>query len=276
MTEFLQQFMPVVSSEMGHLGDNLSGLVHWLMLVLFVGWGVFFIVALIKFRSSNNPEANYHGITNHYSSYVEGAVVAVEALLLIGFAIPGYYTVKYDKIIDTSSDEIEVRVIAQQFAWNIHYPGLDGKFGITRANLVNEEVNPIGLDREGSGADDIVTLNQLHLPVDKLIKIYISSKDVIHGFSLPEMRVKQDAVPGMQIPVYFTPTMTTNEFLQKMKGTSRENMGYEIACAQLCGNSHYRMKGYMTIHNEDEYNQWLLDEAELLDSEGNDEWDDEW
>ena len=109
-----------------------------------------------------------------------------------------------------------------------------------------------------------------------MVKLYISSKDVIHGFSLPEMRVKQDAVPGMQIPIYFTPTMTTEEFLKQIKGTAREGMGYEIACAQLCGNSHYRMRGFMTIHNEDGYNKWLSDEAEYLDSEGEDDWDDEW
>ena len=148
MTEFLQGYMPVLASEMGHLGDNLNGLVHWLMLILFIGWGSFFIYVLIRFRSSRNPKANYHGITNHYSSYAEVGVVAIEALLLIGFAIPGYYTVKYENI-DVVSDEIEVRVIAQQFAWNIHYPGEDGKFGTTRIDLVDEETNPIGLDREG-------------------------------------------------------------------------------------------------------------------------------
>jgi len=275
MTEFLQGYMPVLASEMGHLGDNLNGLVHWLMLILFVGWGSFFIYVLIRFRSSRNPKANYHGITNHYSSYAEVGVVVIEALLLIGFAIPGYYTVKYENI-DVVSDEIEVRVIAQQFAWNMHYPGEDGKFGTTRIDLVDEETNPIGLDRDGYGADDITTINQLHLPIGKMAKLYISSKDVIHGFSLPEMRVKQDAIPGMQVPIYFTPTLTSDDFLESLVGTAREGMGYEIACAQLCGNSHYRMKGYMTIHTMDEYVQWLAEEAEYLESEGEDDWDDDW
>ena len=82
--------------------------------------------------------------------------------------------------------------------------------------------------------------------------MHISSKDVIHGFSLPEMRVKQDAVPGMQIPIYFTPTLTSDDFLKKIKGTAREGRGYEIACAQLCGNQHYSMRGYMTIHSEED------------------------
>jgi len=274
MTEFLQSYMPTLASEMGHLGDNLSGLVHWLMLVLFVGWGTFFIYTLIRFRSSNNPKANYYGITTHYSTYVEVGVVVFEALLLISFAIPGYANVKYDKAL--TDTEIEVRVVAQQFAWNIHYPGADGKFGSTKISLVDEETNPIGLDRDGYGADDITTINQLHLPVNKLIKLYISSKDVIHGFALPEMRLKQDAIPGMQVPIYFTPTLTTKEFLSKLEGTAREGMGYEIACAQLCGNSHYRMKGYMTIHTEEEYKEWLIEEAEYLESEGEDDWDDDW
>ena len=276
MTEYLQSYMPMLASKMGHLGDNLNGIVHWLMLILFIGWGSFFIFCLFKFRSSNNPKANYHGITNHYSTYTEVGVVVIEALLLIGFAIPGYYAVKYEKNIDISSNEIEVRIIAQQFAWNIHYPGLDGKFGTTRIDLVDEETNPIGLDRDGYGADDITTINQLHLPVDKDIKLYISSKDVIHGFSLPEMRLKQDAIPGMQVPIYFTPTMTSADFLDQIKGSARDGKGYEIACAQLCGNSHYRMRGYMTIHTDVEYNAWLLEEAEYLDSEGDDDWDDEW
>ena len=276
MTEYLQSFMPVLASEMGHLGDNLNGLVHWLMLVLFIGWGSFFIYTLFCFRSSKNPKASYHGITSHYSTYAEVGVVAFEALLLIGFAIPGYFVVKYDKVLDTSRDEVEVRVVAQQFAWNIHYPGADGKFGNTRVELVDEETNPIGLDREGYGADDITTINQLHLPVDKNIKLYISSKDVIHGFSLPEMRLKQDAIPGMQVPIYFKATMTSEEFLAKLEGTAREGMGYEIACAQLCGNSHYRMKGYMTVHKEEDYNNWLIEEAEYIDSGDEDDWDDEW
>jgi cytochrome c oxidase subunit 2 len=276
MTEYLQKFMPVLSSEMGHLGDELNGYVHILMFLLMAGWGMFFIFCLVRFSKKNNPKANYKGITNHYSKYVEIGIVVFEAVLLIGFDIPGYSTVKYDKLLDRTDNELEIRVVAQQFAWNIHYPGEDGKFGTTRIELVDEEINPLGLDREGYGADDITTINQLHLPVNKQAKLYISSKDVIHSFSLPEMRVKQDAIPGMQIPIYFTPVMTTDEFLKEIVGTEREGMGYEIACAQLCGNSHYRMRGFMTIHTPEDYKEWLLEEAEYLESDGEDDWDDEW
>ena len=88
MTEFIQSYMPILASEMGHLGDNLSGMVHWLMLVLFVGWGIFFIYSLIKFRSSKNPKASYKGVESHYSSLLEGAVAIIEIIILFGFAFP--------------------------------------------------------------------------------------------------------------------------------------------------------------------------------------------
>ena len=92
---------------------------------------------------------------------------------------------------------------------------------ISDIKLVDEESNPIGLVRGGAGADDIVTLNQLHLPVNQQVLIHLTSKDVIHSFGIPEMRVKQDALPGMTIPVYFTPTMTSAEFINKIKDTNR-------------------------------------------------------
>ena len=105
-------------------------------------------------------------------------------ILLISFAIPGYYAVKYDKILDPLNEELEVRVIAQQFAWNLHYPGVDGKFGNTKPSLVDEETNPIGLDRDGYGADDITTINQLHLPVNKMIKLLKMSRISNIGMSI--------------------------------------------------------------------------------------------
>jgi len=166
-------------------------------------------------------------------------------------------------------------VVAQQYAWNIHYPGEDGKFGDTRVELVDEQDNPIGLDRSSEfGADDFYTINQLHIPVNKKIRVDLTSKDVIHNFKLPELRVSQDAIPGMNIPVHFTATSTSEEFLKTAVGTKREGKSLEIACAQLCGLGHYRMKGYLTIHEEEDYVAWLAEQAEYLEEESGDDWDD--
>ena len=265
--------MPVIASSHGLMLDQMSGWVHWLMIILFVGWGIFFIVTLFKFGILSSGKVNRDGVQSHASSYSEYAIIVVEAFLLVSFAIPLWSLTKTD-VPNPTEDTVEIRVVAQQFAWNIHYPGVDGKFGRTYASLVDEEINPIGLDRSSPhGADDIITLNQMHLPVDKEAIIYLSSKDVIHSFSLPEMRVKQDAIPGMSIPIFFTPIMTSDDFLVEIKGSAREGKGFEIACAQLCGNSHYRMRGFLTVESEDEYNAWLDEEAELLEEEGG---DDDW
>jgi cytochrome c oxidase subunit 2 len=264
--------LPINSASHGHQVDNMIGWVHWLMLVLFVGWGAYLIITIFKFKKGSNPKADYHGMKSHFSQYVEYGVIFFEAFLLIGLSIPLYAQLKTS--LPNDNDVHHVRVIAQQFAWNMHYPGPDGKFGKTSIELVDEEMNPIGLDRSSKyGGDDIVSINQMHLPVNKQVMIHLSSKDVIHSFGIPEMRIKQDAIPGMTIPFFFTPNMTTTDFLEKIKGTAREGKGYEIACAQLCGNSHYRMRGYVTIDSESDYEAWLSEQAEYIEEEGD---DDDW
>jgi len=277
--ELLQYFgLPLVNaSTQGPAIDNIISIVHWLMAVLFIGWGVFFIYTLIRFRASKNPKADYHGVKSHFSSYIEIAVAVIEVGLLFGFAFPIWASRVND--VPKGPNAVQIRVVAQQFAWNIHYPGPDGVFGKSSADLVDEAENPIGLDRSDEFAkDDIFTVNLLHIPVNTPINISLSSKDVLHSFGLPEFRVKQDAVPGMEIPVWFEATMTTEEFLETTKGSAREGKGFEIACAQLCGLGHYRMKGFLTVHENEGYAAWLDEEAAYLEEEGDDDdWgDDDW
>jgi len=248
--------LPVDISTHGPELDNMLGLVHWLMLVLFVGWGIFFIYTLIRFRQSKNPRASYTGVKSKFSTYVEGGVVVVEAILLIAFAIPIWAEIMTEHPAEDAA--VTINIVAQQFAWNVHYPGPDGVFGKRDIGLVNEETNPLGLDRSDSSAfDDIVTLNQLHFPVNKPVLINLSSKDVIHSFSLNEMRVKQDAIPGMSIRVSFEAVETGQ---------------HEIACAQLCGLGHYRMRGFYTVETEEEFNSWLAEQAEQLSDSDEEVW----
>ncbi len=245
-------FLPPNVSAHGHEIDLMIYLLHFVAFVLFIGWGAYFIIALFRFRRRKNPQANYHGTHTHVSSYVEIGVAVVEAILLVGFSMP--FWAKHVNALPEREDMIEVRVVAEQFAWNIHYPGKDGKFGRTDVKFIDQQSNPIGLDNSDPNAkDDITTINQLHLPIGRPAYIHLSTKDVIHSFALPLMRVKQDAVPGMSIPTWFTPTKTGN---------------YEIACAQLCGLGHYRMKGFLTIHSEEEYDAWLDEQATAAGEDG--------
>lgn len=224
--------------------DNMVGWVHWLMAILFVGWGVFFIYTLIRFRASRNPRADYHGVKSHFSTWIEGGVALIEAVLLIGFSIPAWANRVDD--LPSESEAVVVRVVAEQFLWNAHYPGADGVFGPTSIELVAAD-NPLGLDRnDPTGRDDITTQNELALPVDQPILIHLTSKDVIHSFSLNQMRVKQDAVPGVTFPVWFTPTRIGD---------------WEINCSQLCGLGHYRMRGAYSILSQADFDAWLQERA---------------
>lgn len=232
-----------------HAGDidRLIVLLHWLMLVLFVGWGIYFVYVLFRFRASANPTADYVGAKGKASKGIEVAIVVIEMVLLFFYSIPAWATRMSD--LPSESEATVVRVVAEQFAWNSHYPGADGKFGRTEAGKVAAD-NPVGLDRTDPAAkDDIVTINQLNLPVDKPVLIHLSSKDVIHSFAIPEIRVKQDAVPGMSIPVWFIPNKVGN---------------YEVNCSQLCGLGHYRMRGFVGIKTQAEYDAWLAEEAKNI------------
>src|SRR3954471_22636099 len=258
MNKFLAMF-PVQASTHAAEVDQMTIYVHWLMAVLFVGWGGFFLFVLFRFRRSANPVASYTGAKGKLAKGSEIAVALIEIVLLIGYAIPAWAT--RVKAIPSENEAFVVRVVGEQFAWNVHYPGPDGKFGRTDTALVAAD-NPLGLDRRDAAAkDDVTTINQLNLPVDRPILVHLSSKDVIHSFGLYEFRVKQDAIPGLSIPVWFIPNVTTNDMRTKL---GKPNFDYEITCSQLCGLGHFRMRGFVTIQSASDYAAWMADQEKQL------------
>ena len=135
-----------------------------------------------------------------------------------------------------------MRVTAQQFSWIVHYPGPDGEFGRLDAARIGAD-NPSGLDRSSlHAADDVISINDMHLPLGRNVVVQLSARDVIHSFGVPTMRVKQDAIPGVMTPVWFTPTLEGK---------------FDIACSQLCGLGHYRMRGIITVERPENFTIWL-------------------
>jgi len=126
MHEFLK--MPIQASSHAAEIDQMTVLVHWLMLVMFVGWGLFFIFVLFRFRKGAHPVASYTGAKGKISKGTEVAVALIEVVLLIFYAIPAW--AKRVKAFPSESEAVVVRIVAEQFAWNIHYPGPDGRFGL--------------------------------------------------------------------------------------------------------------------------------------------------
>jgi cytochrome c oxidase subunit 2 len=245
--------LPPLAAAQGAQIDSLINWIHVFMFVLFVGWGGFFVYALIRFRRSRHPVADYTGVKSHVSSYSEVGVAVVEAVLLFAFSIP-IWAARVDHP-PAENEALLVQVTGEQFAWNIHYAGPDGKFGRTDIAKIDLQSNPLGLDRDDPAAkDDVTTVNQLYLPVNKPIIVRLRSKDVIHSFGVPEFRVKQDAVPGFTIPIWFVPNVTTAEMRTR---TGNAEFQYEIACAQLCGLGHAKMRGFVTVQTAEEFQKWL-------------------
>src|SRR5437870_10638351 len=135
--------MPIQASSHAGQIDQMTVLVHWLMLVLFVGWGAFFLFVLVRFRRGANPKADYAGAKGKIAKSTEIAVAIVEVVLLVAYAIPAWAT--RVKAFPSENEAVVVRVTGEQFQWNVHYPGPDGKFGRTDIKLVSAD-NPIGLD----------------------------------------------------------------------------------------------------------------------------------
>jgi len=233
--------LPELASANGQAVDHLMVYLHWLMLALLVGWSLYFAYVLWRFNAARNRTADYEGSKSKIPSYVEYAIVAIEAVLLVGVALPIW--AKNVDHFPKPEEATVIQVMAQQFAWNARYPGADGKFGRQDMKLIAEN-NVFGVDpADAAGKDDVQVFNEIHVPVNKPVLIYLSSKDVIHSVKLVAMRVTQDAIPGLRIPFTFTPTKIGR---------------FQIECAQLCGNGHAAMAGgFVVVESAEAFDSWL-------------------
>jgi cytochrome c oxidase subunit 2 len=243
----MERWLPAAAS--GHAGalDAVLLSIHAHMLLIFVLWLAVFVVALIKFRRGANPEARAEGVRGMWPAIAIGLVVVGDVIILATQALPAWSARNAPP--PAGAQPVEVRITAEQFAWNIHYPGPDRVFGRTSQALVSAS-NPVGIDRQdAAAADDVGLLNVLMLPVYRTAVIQLMSRDVVHSFTLNEMRVKQDAMPGMTARVWFTPTSTGD---------------WEIGCSQLCGLGHYRMRGEFHVVDQAAWDRWQADELARL------------
>jgi len=232
-------WFPKLASEHGGRIDSLF------MAVLIVSGIAFVLVqgALGYFVARYGENANERASYWHDNPKAEAFLLITTAVILTVLVFMGQRVWASIYFADAPANATIIDITAEQFQWNFHYAGPDGQFGRTDTKLITN-TNFVGLDRADANAkDDVVTLNQMHVPVGKPVRVRLHSKDVIHSFFLPNFRMKQDAVPGMGIEVWFTPTTAGQ---------------YEIACAELCGLGHYRMRAFLTVdESQDAFNKWL-------------------
>ncbi|SRR6266536_1858057 len=178
-------------------------------------------------------------VYTHGSSRLEVIWTIVTAIIFIGLAVMGQSVWASLRFNNAPPGSFQVEVVAQQFQWNFHYAGADGVFGRTEPTLIDDSaLNFIGLDDTDPKAKDDSVHSVLAVPAGHPVELLLRSKDVIHNFWVPQLRFKQDLVPGMVIRVHFTANTPGK---------------YELACAELCGQLHFKMKSYMLVLPEDEH-----------------------
>lgn len=213
------KYLPENISTYGGEIDFLFYVIYWITGVAFLLVAGAMIAFLVMYRQREGRRARYvHGSTALEIIWTVGTTIIVVALAIM--SQPLWAKIKQE----VPPSDIQVRVTGKQFNWEIVYPGPDGKFDTS---------------------DDLQMDNELHVPVDRVVHVFLTSKDVIHSFFLPNLRLKQDALPGRLIEAWFEATKTGR---------------YEIPCAELCGFGHSGMLGHLIVHSAEDYTKWVKDQ----------------
>jgi cytochrome c oxidase subunit 2 len=202
-------------------------------------------VAVFRFRDQGQKATFFEGNTT-----MEFVWTLATIIMFVGLGLYGEHAWAEAHFQGEAPGALEVEVTGQQFAWNFRYAGPDGKWGGTKPELVSASTgNPLGLDpKDPNGKDDVVS-PVMYVPVGHEVEILIRTQDVTHSFYVRELRLKQDAVPGMVIHMHFDATVVGQ---------------YEIACAELCGLGHYRMRSFLNVVSQEDFDKWMHDQEVAL------------
>lgn len=217
--------------------DNTLIITFWITGAVFAAVVLFMAYCVWRFRHKPGNTADYEPENKRLEWWLTIATgLGVTAML-----VPGLFV--WNQFVTVPDDATEVEVVAQQWQWSYRLPGADGKLGTSDSRLINPE-NPLGINPEDpNGQDDVVVeAADLHLPIDKPVKMLLRSIDVLHDFYVPEFRAKMDMVPGSVTYFWFAPTRT---------GT------FDILCAELCGSGHGFMRGIVMVDTAEDYDAWL-------------------
>ena len=215
--------------------------------IVFVAVNLFMAWCVYKYRARDGHKANYDPENNK----LETVLTVITTIGVAAMLAPGLWV--WADFVNVPDDAMEVEAVGQQWHWSFRLPGPDGEFGNVDSTLISE-ANPFGLDPDDPlGADDVLIHDsELHLPVNRPVKVNLRSKDVLHNFTVTQFRVKMDMVPGMETYLWFTPT---------------EIGRFELLCEELCGIAHHTMRGAVIVESEDDYETWLASNPSFADTQ---------
>lgn len=267
----------VPASAHGGSVDFMFNITLWLTLPVFVGCHILLFWYAWKYRERPGHKAVFwHHNTTLELVWMGIPAVAMSVLVIQGITTWNSAMADIPEGAVVGKDYIEIEATGQQFGWIIRYPGADNVLGEKYFTYINKTNNPLGQKWEDKRNHDDIVLESgtCYLPVNKPVRVRITSKDVLHNFYLPQMRVKMDAVPGMPTYFVFTPTITTDSMKQILRQSPEYNQPtladatkarwevfeFELACAELCGKGHYSMRRLFKIVSNEEYEKWLSEQ----------------
>lgn len=234
-------------------GARIDTMIHITLVIT----GIVFVITQVllfwfsfKYQEKENTKALYYPHNNRLE-VIWTVIPAIVLTVLVGFGL--YYW--FQLTGEAPKNALLVEVTGKQFNWEFRYPGRDGVFGKKYFKNIDESKgNPLGqIWDDPANRDDVYTTSEMHIVVNRPVKLQINAKDVIHDVGLVHFRMKMDAVPGIPTTMWFTPTKTTRE----MRATYGPDFNYEISCDQMCGKGHYSMRGTVVVETEAEYKIWL-------------------
>jgi cytochrome c oxidase subunit 2 len=237
-------FTPIASNW--QMMDDTVKLTFWVTGFVFVAVNLFMAFAIIRYRHRKGRRAMYQP----EDKKLEWWLTIVTTVGVVALLTPGLFV--WAKFVTVPADAAVVEVVGQQWNWSYRFPGKDGALGATDASLITAD-NPFGIDpNDSKGQDDVLVSNpELHIPVNKPVKILLRSRDVTHQFAVPQFRVKMDMVPGMVTYFWFTPTRTGS---------------FNVLCEQLCGVAHFAMRGRVVVDEEPAFQAWLASQPTFADT----------
>lgn len=232
-------WLPRNVNMFGHEIDFIFYLILWLTGVTAVAVFSVMIYFLVKYRARPGIPA----IHSHGNNALEVIWTTIPVFIFLALAIYGNEQWTQMRLRTPPADALPVAVVGEQFGWNVRYPGPDGKLGKMVASKVGKD-NPFGIDpADPEGLDDFTTYNDIVFPLNRPVRLYLGSKDVIHAFYVPEFRLYQDMVPGRVYDFVWLKAEATGNF--------------QLACNQLCGQGHYKMFGKLSVVEEADYQTWV-------------------
>lgn len=238
------------ASEHGEKIDTMMWITLAITGIVFVATQILLFWFAYKYQASEKRKAHYFPHNNKLE-LLWTVVPAIALTVLVSFGLYYWYKITGD----APKEAMEVEITGHQFGWEYRYPGKDGVLGRQNYKLTNAaKGNPLGQDWKDVANHDDLHPSELHLVVNKPVRLVIRSQDVIHDVGLPHFRLKMDAVPGTPTTMWFTPKYTTNQMKEL---TGNENFVYEISCDQMCGSGHYSMKGTIIVETQEEFDKWI-------------------